>query len=124
MKHSKLICALWIIALLLIDLSPTFAQELSPTRRLRRVHLSLLMTEPSVEQYEAIIAAPDPDAFARQITMSCVIEKYEIQRQESFIERLNSAEERFWWRVLEARKRQSPELTESAARAGQLNLFG
>lgn len=69
-------------------------------------------------------AAPDPDAFARQITMSCVIEKYEIQRQESFIERLNSAEERFWWRVLEARKRQSPELTENAARAGQLNLFG
>ena len=53
-----------------------------------------------------------------------MIEKYEIQRQESFIERLNSAEERFWWRVLEARKRQSPELTESAARAGQLNLFG
>ncbi len=42
------------------------AQDLSPTRKLRRVYLALTQTEPTVERYEALLAAPDPDLFIQQ----------------------------------------------------------
>ncbi len=54
-----------ILALALATLAPTLAtaQELSPTRRLRRAHLTLTHREPDVGRYEALLAAADPDSF-------------------------------------------------------------
>lgn len=69
-------------------------------------------------------AAPDRDSFARQVTQCCIIERYEIKRQESFIERLNSAEERFWERIQGERERRGPVKERAAASAvSQLDLF-
>lgn len=64
MNYKKLLSLSLIFACLAcVELPSASAQDLSPTRRLRRIYLSLIMTEPSVERYEALIASPDPDAF-------------------------------------------------------------
>ncbi len=39
------------------------AQELSPTRQLRRAYLALTLQEPDVGRYEALLASGDPEAF-------------------------------------------------------------
>lgn len=63
MKKKTLVSLLSLMALCIADVSAAYAQELSPTRRLRRVTLALTQQEPDVERYEALLEAPDPDAF-------------------------------------------------------------
>lgn len=66
MRHAcvpVLISALCLSAFIASDAQ---AQELSPTRKLRRVHLTLVQHEPDFSRYEELLAAPDPDAFIAQ----------------------------------------------------------
>lgn len=61
-KHLTIIMALCC----LFASAEATAQDLSPTRRLRRVYLALTQKEPDVSRYEALLAAQDPNTFIEQ----------------------------------------------------------
>lgn len=66
MMNTKQLLITLVGALVLFADTSAHAQDLAPTRRLRRVYLALTQQEPDIERYEALLASGDPDAFIEQ----------------------------------------------------------
>lgn len=64
MKKAILTCLIFLACT--TSVAHVSANELTPTRQLRRAYLALTLQEPSVERYEALLQTADPDAFIKQ----------------------------------------------------------